>query len=40
MREKGTVLLNYMQDDAFEDFLEFDLTMGAEVVKCPHCGAG
>ena len=28
-----------MQDDLFDEFLEFDLTMGADVVKCPHCGA-
>jgi DNA-directed RNA polymerase subunit RPC12/RpoP len=25
--------------DPFHDFIEFDLTMGADVVKCPHCGA-
>ncbi|MCG2711733.1 MAG: hypothetical protein L6416_05360 [Candidatus Omnitrophica bacterium] len=22
-----------------DDFLGFDLTMGADMVKCPHCGA-
>ena len=28
-----------MQDDDFVDeFMEYDLAMGAEVVTCPHCG--
>ncbi len=26
-------------DDSFDEFLEYDFTMGADVVKCPHCGA-
>jgi DNA-directed RNA polymerase subunit RPC12/RpoP len=25
--------------DPLDDFIEFDLTMGADVVKCLHCGA-
>ena len=27
-----------MPDD-LDDFFEYDATMGADVVKCPHCGA-
>ena len=27
-------------DDFFEEFLAYDFTMGADVVKCPHCNAG
>jgi len=27
-----------MNDD-LDDFVEFDVTMGANIVKCPHCGA-
>ena len=26
-------------DDLLDDFLEYDATMGADVVKCPHCGS-
>ena len=26
-------------DDLFDEFLEYDFAMGADVVKCPHCGA-
>lgn len=26
-------------DDLFDEFMEYDFTMGADVVKCPHCGA-
>jgi DNA-directed RNA polymerase subunit RPC12/RpoP len=26
-------------DDPLAEFFEFDATMGADVVKCPHCGA-
>jgi len=26
-------------NDGLDDFIEFDATMGADVVKCPHCGA-
>jgi len=26
-------------DDLFDEFLEFDVSMGADVVKCPHCGS-
>ncbi len=26
-----------MPDDLFDEFLEYDLAMGADVVKCPHC---
>jgi len=25
--------------DPLDEFLEFDATIGAEVVTCPHCGA-
>ena len=25
-------------DDFFEEFIGYDLTMGADVIKCPHCG--
>lgn len=25
-------------DDLFGEFMEYDFTMGADVVKCPHCG--
>ena len=27
-----------MDDDLFNEFMEYD-SMGADVVKCPHCGA-
>ena len=26
-------------DDLFEEFLGYDFAMGADMVKCPHCGA-
>ena len=26
-------------DGLFDEFMEYDFTMGADVVKCPHCGA-
>lgn len=26
-------------DDLFDEFIEYDFTMGADIVKCPHCGA-
>jgi len=25
-------------DDLFDEFFEYDVVMGADVVKCPHCG--
>lgn len=25
-------------DDLFDEFLGYDFAMGADVVKCPHCG--
>ncbi|GEM_PF-1247319 len=25
-------------NDLFDEFLEYDFTMGVDVVKCPHCG--
>ena len=25
--------------DVFDEFMEFDASMGADSVKCPHCGA-
>ena len=25
-------------DDLFDEFLGYDFTMGADVIKCPHCG--
>jgi len=25
-------------DDLFDEFMGYDFTMGADVVKCPHCG--
>jgi len=25
--------------DPLDDFIEFDATLGADAVKCPHCGA-
>lgn len=28
-----------MPDDLFDEFMEYDFTMGSDVVKCPHCGA-
>lgn len=28
-----------MPDGLFDEFMEYDFTMGADVVKCPHCGA-
>ncbi len=28
-----------MADDLFDEFMEYDFTMVANVVKCPHCGA-
>jgi len=27
-----------MIDDLFDEFLGFDFIMGADMVKCPHCG--
>ena len=29
-----------MPDDLFGEFIEYDFIMGADMVKCPHCGAG
>ena len=26
-------------DDLFGEFLGYDFVMGADMVKCPHCGA-
>jgi hypothetical protein len=26
-------------DDLFDEFLEYDFVMGADVVQCPHCKA-
>ncbi|MFY9402878.1 MAG: hypothetical protein WAQ07_05680 [Candidatus Omnitrophota bacterium] len=26
-------------DDVFDEFMEYDFTMGSDVVKCPHCSA-
>ena len=26
-------------DDFLDDFLEYDVGMGADTVKCPYCGA-
>ena len=28
-----------MPDDLFDEFLGYDFAMGADMVKCPHCGA-
>jgi endogenous inhibitor of DNA gyrase (YacG/DUF329 family) len=25
--------------DLIDDFFEFDMTVGADLVKCPHCGS-
>lgn len=25
--------------DPLDEFIEFDATIGSDVVKCPHCGA-
>jgi len=25
-------------EDLFDEFLEYDVTMGTGVVECPHCG--
>ena len=25
-------------DDLFDEFLGYDFAMGADVIKCPHCG--
>jgi len=27
-----------MQDDLFDELLEYDFVMGSDTVKCPHCG--
>lgn len=27
-----------MSDDSFDEFMEYDFTMGADIVKCPYCG--
>ena len=27
-----------MPDDPLDEFLEYDLAMGADIMKCPHCG--
>lgn len=34
-----TKLVNDMMDDPLDEFLEYDFAMGADVVKCSHCGA-
>jgi DNA-directed RNA polymerase subunit RPC12/RpoP len=26
-------------DDLFDEFIEYDFIMGADVVECPYCGA-
>ena len=26
-------------DDLFDEFLRYDFAIGADMVKCPHCGA-
>jgi len=26
-------------EDLFDEFLEYDFAVGADVVQCPHCGA-
>lgn len=28
-----------MFDDLFDEFFGYDFAMGADIVKCPHCGA-
>ena len=28
-----------LMTDPLDDFLEYDFAMGADTVKCPHCGA-
>lgn len=28
-----------MSRDGFEEFLEYDFVVGADVAKCPHCGS-
>ena len=25
-------------DDSLDEFMEYDFAMGADMVKCPHCG--
>ena len=32
-------LVNDAMDDLFNEFIEYDFTIGADVVKCLHCGA-
>ena len=27
------------EDDDLDDFVQYDATMGADMVKCPYCGA-
>jgi len=31
--------MSNMTDDLFDEFLGYDFVMGADVVKCPYCGA-
>ena len=33
-----SVILDRTMDDLFDEFLEYDFTMGADVVICPYCG--
>lgn len=28
-----------MDDDLFDEFIEYDIMMGADVIICPHCSA-
>jgi DNA-directed RNA polymerase subunit RPC12/RpoP len=28
-----------MTDDPLDEFLEYDFIIGADSIKCPHCGA-
>lgn len=28
-----------MQNDLFDEFLEYDFSMDPDIVKCPYCGA-
>ena len=37
LRHWGLSELNFM-DDLFDEFLGYNFYMGADVVKCPHCG--
>jgi len=31
--------MDLFTDDLFDEFFEYDVLMGGDLTKCPHCGA-